>query len=100
MQVPGQFDYVIVGAGSAGCVFANRLSADPNVKLCLLEAGGKDSHPWHHIPIGYFFNFDNPRTHWRYRTEPEPGLADEYVSTRGERFLAVRPASTASSKSV
>jgi choline dehydrogenase len=74
MQVPGQFDYVIVGAGSAGCVLANRLSADPNVRVCLLEAGGKDSHPWHHIPIGYFFNFDNPRTDWRYRTEPEPGL--------------------------
>jgi choline dehydrogenase-like flavoprotein len=74
MQVPGQFDYVIIGAGSAGCVLANRLSADANVKVCLLEAGGKDSHPWLHIPVGYFFNFDNPATDWRYRTEPEPGL--------------------------
>jgi choline dehydrogenase len=74
MQVPGQFDYVIVGAGSAGCVLANRLSADANVRVCLLEAGGKDNHPWLHIPVGYFFNFDHPRTDWRYRTEPEPGL--------------------------
>jgi choline dehydrogenase len=70
----GKFDYVIVGAGSAGCVLANRLSADPSIRVCLLEAGGKDSHPWIHIPVGYFFNFDHPRTDWRYRTEPEPGL--------------------------
>jgi choline dehydrogenase len=70
----GKFDYVIVGAGSAGCVLANRLSADPSIRVCLLEAGGKDRHPWIHIPIGYFFNFDHPRTDWRCRTEPEPGL--------------------------
>jgi choline dehydrogenase len=70
----GKFDYVIVGAGSAGCVLANRLSANPAVRVCLLEAGGKDSHPWIHIPVGYFFNFDHPRADWRYRTEPEPGL--------------------------
>jgi choline dehydrogenase len=70
----GSFDYVIVGAGSAGCVLANRLSADPSIRVCLLEAGGKDSHPWIHIPVGYFFNFDHPRADWRYRTEPEPGL--------------------------
>ena len=70
----GKFDYVIVGAGSAGCVLANRLSANPSVRVCLLEAGGKDSHPWIHIPVGYFFNFDHPRADWRYRTEPEPGL--------------------------
>jgi choline dehydrogenase len=70
----GEFDYVIVGAGSAGCVLANRLSADPSIRVCLLEAGGKDSHPWIHIPVGYFFNFDHPRADWRYRTEPEAGL--------------------------
>ncbi|MDB5635660.1 MAG: Choline dehydrogenase [Bradyrhizobium sp.] len=70
----GTFDYVIIGAGSAGCVLANRLSADPSLQVCLLEAGGKDSHPWIHIPVGYFFNFDHPRADWRYRTEPEPGL--------------------------
>src|SRR3984957_11627151 len=70
----GKFDYVIIGAGSAGCVLANRLSADPSIRVCLLEAGGKDSHPWIHIPVGYFFNFDHPRADWRYRTQPEPGL--------------------------
>jgi choline dehydrogenase len=73
-RTPLTFDYVIVGAGSAGCVLANRLSADPSIRICLLEAGGKDSHPWIHIPVGYFFNFDHPRADWRYRTEPEAGL--------------------------
>jgi choline dehydrogenase len=70
----GSFDYVIVGAGSAGCVLANRLSADPSIRVCVLEAGGRDLHPWVHIPVGYFFNFDHPRADWRFRTEPEPGL--------------------------
>jgi len=70
----GSFDYVIVGAGSAGCVLANRLSADPGVSVLLLEAGGKDDYFWIKIPVGYLFTIDNPRTDWRYRTEPEPGL--------------------------
>ncbi len=70
----GQFDYVVVGAGSAGCLLANRLSADPGVSVLLLEAGGKDDYPWIHIPIGYLYTMNNPRTDWRFRTEAEPGL--------------------------
>ncbi len=70
----GSFDYVIIGAGSAGCVLANRLSRDPDCRVCLIEAGGKDLNPWIHLPIGYFYTFDNPATDWRFRTEPEPGL--------------------------
>jgi choline dehydrogenase len=70
----GTFDYVIVGAGTAGCVLANRLSADPGVKVLLLEAGGKDSWIWIHIPIGYLYTQNNPRTDWCFRTEPEAGL--------------------------
>lgn len=70
----GPFDYVIVGAGSAGCVLANRLSADPGTSVLLLEAGSKDSWIWIHIPVGYLYCIGNPRTDWCYRTEPEPGL--------------------------
>ncbi|HYB09750.1 MAG TPA: choline dehydrogenase [Alphaproteobacteria bacterium] len=70
----GSFDYVIVGAGSAGCVLANRLSADPNVSVLLLEAGGRDNYIWIHIPIGYLYTQNNPRTDWCYKTEPEEGL--------------------------
>ena len=67
-------DYVIIGAGSAGCVIANRLSADPGSKVVLLEAGGKDSNPWIHIPVGYFKTMHNPAVDWCYETEPDPGL--------------------------
>ncbi|CAB3778841.1 Alcohol dehydrogenase [acceptor] [Pararobbsia alpina] len=70
----GDFDYVIVGAGTAGCVLANRLSADPSVSVLLLEAGGKDDYHWIHIPVGYLYCIDNPRTDWRYKTLAEPGL--------------------------
>jgi len=70
----GNFDYVIVGAGSAGCVLANRLSADPDVSVLLLEAGGSDNYIWIHIPVGYLYTINNPRTDWRYVTEPDPGL--------------------------
>jgi choline dehydrogenase len=70
----GTFDYVIVGAGSAGCVLANRLSADPNISVLLLEAGGRDDWIWIHIPVGYLYCIGNPRTDWCYHTEPDPGL--------------------------
>jgi choline dehydrogenase-like flavoprotein len=68
------FDYVIVGAGSAGCVLANRLSADPANKVAILEAGGSDNWIWFHIPVGYLFAIGNPRADWLFKTEPESGL--------------------------
>lgn len=67
-------DYVIVGAGSAGCVLANRLSADSRNSVILLEAGGRDWNPWIHIPVGYFKTIHNPSVDWCYKTEPDPGL--------------------------
>src|SRR5690606_6401128 len=70
----GTYDYVIVGAGSAGCVLANRLSADPGVRVLLLEAGGRDDWIWIHIPAGYLYCIGNPRTDWMYRTQEEAGL--------------------------
>ncbi len=68
------FDYVIVGAGTAGCLLANRLSADPAVRVLLLEAGGNDNYHWIHIPVGYLYCIGNPRTDWLYATDPDPGL--------------------------
>lgn len=69
------FDYVIVGAGPAGCLLANRLSTDPSCRVALLEAGGRDTYPWIHVPVGYLYCIGNPRTDWCFKTEPQPGLA-------------------------
>lgn len=69
-----QFDYIIVGAGTAGCLLANRLSADPKVSVLLLEAGPADNYHWIHIPVGYLYCIGNPRTDWMYVTQPSPGL--------------------------
>jgi len=68
------YDYVIVGAGTAGCVLANRLSRDPATRVLLLEAGGKDDYFWIDIPVGYLYTINNPRTDWCYKIEPDPGL--------------------------
>ncbi len=68
------FDYVIIGAGTAGCLLANRLSRDPRNRVLLLEAGRRDDYHWIHIPVGYLYCIGNPRTDWLYRTEPDAGL--------------------------
>ncbi len=72
--IDGDFDYIIVGAGSAGCLLANRLSADANRRVLVLEAGGRDNWIWFHIPVGYLFAIGNPRSDWCFKTEPEEGL--------------------------
>ena len=69
-----RFDYIVVGAGSAGSVLANRLSADPKVRVLVLEAGGRDDWIWFHIPVGYLFSIGNPRADWMFETQPIPGL--------------------------
>jgi choline dehydrogenase len=73
-RLEGDFDYIVVGAGSAGCVLANRLSADPGSRVLVLEAGGRDNWIWFHIPVGYLFAIGNPRSDWMFQTEKEPGL--------------------------
>ena len=73
-MVEGDWDYIIVGAGTAGCVLANRLSADPGTRVLLIEAGGRNRNPWIRIPVGYFKTIGDPRFDWRFQTEPEPHL--------------------------
>ena len=69
-----EFDYVIIGAGSAGCVLTNRIIQSGKYKVLLLEAGGKDSNPWIHIPVGYYRTMHNPETDWCYKTEPDESM--------------------------
>src|SRR5262245_6849553 len=73
-SIEGEYDYIVVGAGSAGCVLANRLSADPAMRVLVLEAGGRDNWIWFHIPIGYLYAIGNPRSDWCFKTEAVPGL--------------------------
>lgn len=81
------FDYVIIGAGSAGCVLANRLSADPGVRVALLEAGGRDLNPWLHVPAGYFRTMFNPKLTWQFGAGPEPYLNGRIVPWPRGRVL-------------
>jgi len=83
--MPSEFDYIVVGAGSAGCVLAERLSADPNNRVLVLEAGGRDNWIWFHIPVGYLFAIGNPRADWMFKTEPDAGLGGrELAYPRGK----------------
>ena len=81
------YDYIIVGAGSAGCVLANRLSADSRISVLLIEAGPKDTNPWIHIPIGYGKLFTNKRLNWAYLSEPEPHLNKRKIFTPRGKVL-------------
>ena len=82
-----RFDYIVVGAGSAGCLLANRLSADPRVRVLLIEAGGKDDWIWLHIPVGYLYAIGNPRADWMFRTAEEAGLNGRAIAYPRGRVL-------------
>ncbi|WP_028220059.1 GMC family oxidoreductase [Paraburkholderia oxyphila] len=86
-RLEGEFDYVIVGAGTAGCVLANRLTQDSDVSVLLIEAGGKDDYHWIHIPVGYLYCIGNPRTDWLYKTAAEKGLNGRALSYPRGRVL-------------
>src|SRR4026207_1749301 len=73
-RLEGDFDFIVVGAGTAGCIMANRLSAAPNNRVPVLGGRGNDNWIWFHIPVGYLFAIGNPRSDWMFKTEAEPGL--------------------------
>ncbi|MGA1273826.1 MAG: GMC family oxidoreductase, partial [Burkholderiaceae bacterium] len=87
MSGPLEFDTIIVGAGSAGCLLANRLSAQRGQRILLVEAGGEDDWFWIKIPVGYLFTIANPRTDWCFQTQPEPGLAGRSIHYARGRVL-------------
>ncbi|MBI3481047.1 MAG: GMC family oxidoreductase N-terminal domain-containing protein [Nitrosomonadales bacterium] len=87
MESIGSYDYIIIGGGTAGCVLANRLSGDPDIRVLMLEAGGKDDYLWIHIPVGYLHCIGNPRTDWCFKTQPEPGLNGRSIGYPRGRVL-------------
>ena len=81
------FDYIIIGAGSAGCVLANRLSEDPGTSVLLLEAGDKDSNFWIHVPVGFTKTLNNPEVNWNFATEPEDNVSGRSIPIPRGRVL-------------
>ena len=79
-KLDGDYDYIVVGAGTAGCIVANQLSQSPTTRVLVLEAGGIDNWIWFHIPVGYLFAIGNTRSDWMFRTQPEPGLNGRAVA--------------------
>ena len=94
-QTFGEFDFIVVGAGSAGCVLANRLSKAPGNRVLVLEAGGNDNYIWIHIPVGYLYCMANPRTDWGFATEAEPGLNGRALAYPRGKVLGAARRSTA-----
>ena len=91
-----RYDYIVCGAGTAGCLLANRLSADRDKRVLLIEAGGNDDYLWIHIPVGYLYCIGNPRTDWLYRTEPDRRPErPRACAIRAARCWAAAAASTA-----
>ena len=86
-----KFDYIIVGAGTAGCVLANRLSANPAHRVLLIESGGKDNYFWIDIPVGYLYTINNPRCDWCFKTDAEPGLNNRQIGYARGKGLGGSP---------